>query len=235
MLAVEDLCVRYGPVIAVRGLSLTCAAGEVVVVIGSNGAGKSSTLNAIAGGLAPGAASGSIRVDGVEMCGSPAERMVRAGVALVPERRRIFATLTVGENLTLGCVRKGARRQQLMGRVFESFPRLRDMLDRPAGVLSGGEQQQLAIARALLTEPRVLMLDEPSLGLAPKLVDEVFSIVDSLRAADLAVILVEQMALRASRLADRTIVLHRGAIEQNLSHLDRDHLVDSYLGKEAPV
>jgi branched-chain amino acid transport system ATP-binding protein len=232
MLTVADLSVHYGRIRAVRGVSLRVDDGEIVGLLGPNGAGKTSTLAAVAGALRP--AEGTVTFDGTEVTGHSAERMVRHGVTMVPEGRRIFATLTVAENLSLGAT---ARRDRaaVSGDVedqLERFPVLRRYYRSPAGRLSGGEQQQLAIARALLARPRLLLLDEPSLGLAPLLVDLVFDTIARLRAEGITVLLVEQNASRAVELADRCYVLRGGGIvaEATRGQLHPDRLGALYLG-----
>jgi branched-chain amino acid transport system ATP-binding protein len=190
-LELEDVEVRHGAVVAVRGLSLRVDRGEIVGLIGPNGAGKSSTLNAIMGAVRPSA--GDIRLDGRSIVGRRPEDVARGGIAVVPEGRRIFAELTVDENLRLGMSARRAQREDVE-RVHDLFPMLREFRRRQAGVLSGGQQQQLAIARALVAAPDVLLLDEPSLGLAPRLVDLVFEALTTIRDQGLAILLVEQRA-----------------------------------------
>ena len=229
-LELEGLEVRHGAVHAVRGLSLSVDRGEIVGLIGPNGAGKSSTLHAIMG-LVP-AARGDIRLDGRRLVGRRPEDVARAGVALVPEGRRIFAELTVEENLRLGVA--GARngdRKAAFARAYELFPVVEEFRKRHAGALSGGQQQQLAIARALVAEPDVLLLDEPSLGLAPRIVDVVFDALREIRARDIAILLVEQRAQRTVALADRSHVLSNGRLRLTLgpeSAEDTDALVSAY-------
>ena len=230
-LAVENLSVRYGAVEAVRGLSLDVQAGEIVGLIGPNGAGKSSTLHAIMG-TAP-VAGGDVRLDGRSLVGRRPEDVARSGIALVPEGRRIFGELTVEENLRLGLA---ARRSRGNGApidgAFELFPILRAFRSRAAGALSGGQQQQLAIGRALVAEPDVLLLDEPSLGLAPKIVDIVFDALGRIRESGLSVLLVEQRAQRTVALADRSYVLANGELRLTLGPEDADdteRLVAAYL------
>ena len=231
-LAVENLSVRYGAVEAVRGLSLEVRPGQIVGLIGPNGAGKSSTLHAIMG-AAP-IFGGDVRLDGSSIVGRRPEDVARRGVALVPEGRRIFGELSVEENLRLGLA---ARRKQRNGdgglaRAYELFPALRESRSRHAGVLSGGQQQQLAIGRALAADPEVLLLDEPSLGLAPKIVDIVFEALTKIRDAGLAVLLVEQRAQRTVALADESYVLANGELRLRLGPEDAgdtDRLVAAYL------
>ena len=230
-LAVEKLTVRYGAVEAVRGLSLEVKPGEIVGLIGPNGAGKSSTLHAIMG-AAP-VMGGGVRLDGRSLVGRGPEDVARRGVALVPEGRRIFGELTVEENLRLGLAGRRARRNgDGLGRAYDLFPVLREFRSRQAGVLSGGQQQQLAIGRALAADPDVLLLDEPSLGLAPKIVDVVFEALTQIRDSGLGVLLVEQRAQRTVALADRSHVLANGELRLTLGPEDAgdtDRLVAAYL------
>jgi branched-chain amino acid transport system ATP-binding protein len=223
-LVVEDLEVRYGVVRAVRGLSLEVKPGEIVGLIGPNGAGKSSTLHAIMG-AAP-VAGGDVRLDKASLLGRRSEDVARSGVALVPEGRRIFGELSVEENLRLGLAgrRSQAGAEEALRRAYELFPVVRDFGRRAAGALSGGQQQQLAIARALVAEPDVLLLDEPSLGLAPRVVDIVFDALAAIRETGLAVLLVEQRAQRTVALADRCHVLSNGELRLTL---DRDDAGDT--------
>jgi branched-chain amino acid transport system ATP-binding protein len=230
-LVVEELDVRYGPVHAVRGLSLEARPGEIVGLIGANGAGKSSTLHAIMG-VAP-VTRGSIRLGAGSLRGLKPEDIARAGVALVPEGRRVFAELTVDENLRLGLAarRRGRGVGEALKRVRSLFPVLGEFQARQAGLLSGGQQQQLAIARALVAEPDVLLLDEPSLGLAPTVVDAVFSALAAVRDLGLAVLLVEQRAQRTVALANRSYVLAAGEVRLELTPAqagDTDALIAAY-------
>jgi branched-chain amino acid transport system ATP-binding protein len=228
-LTLDGLDVRYGGVHAVRGLSLTVAPGEIVGLIGPNGAGKSSTLHAILG-LAP--ATGSVRVGERELLGLRPEDVARSGVALVPEGRRIFAELSVEENLRLGLAGRRSRGAADLASVYDLFPIVHEFRSRQAGALSGGQQQQLAIARALVAEPDVLLLDEPSLGLAPSIVDVVFGALTAIRERGLAVLLVEQRAQRTVAAADRSHVLANGELQLTLGPGDADDtekLVAAYL------
>jgi branched-chain amino acid transport system ATP-binding protein len=230
-LAVENLSVRYGAVDAVRGLTLEVKPGRIVGLIGPNGAGKSSTLHAIMGS-AP-VVGGDVRLDGSSIVGRRPEDVARRGVALVPEGRRIFGELTVEENLRLGLAARRKRRNgDGLAHAFELFPILHEFRSRHAGVLSGGQQQQLAIGRALAADPEVLLLDEPSLGLAPKIVDVVFEALTRIRDAGLAVLLVEQRAQRTVALADESHVLANGELRLALGPQDAgdtDRLVAAYL------
>jgi branched-chain amino acid transport system ATP-binding protein len=230
-LALEGLNVRYGAVDAVRDVSLEVKPGEIVGLIGPNGAGKSSTLHAIMG-VAP-VAGGDVKLGGRSLVGRRSEDVARAGVALVPEGRRIFAELTVEENLRLGlAARRTAANGDALDSAFELFPILREFRRRNAGALSGGQQQQLAIARALVAEPDVLLLDEPSLGLAPRIVDLVFEALAGIRERGLAVLLVEQRAQRTVALADRSHVLANGQLRLELGPddaADTDRLIAAYM------
>jgi branched-chain amino acid transport system ATP-binding protein len=216
VLAVHELDVRHGGVHAVRGLSLTVGPGEIVGLIGANGAGKSSTLHAIMG-IAPWSG-GDIRLGEQSLRGRRPEDIARSGIALVPEGRRIFGELTVEENLRLGLAARRTRggTDKLLRRVYGLFPIVEEFRRRHAGALSGGQQQQLAIARALVAEPDVLLLDEPSLGLAPTIVDIVFEALAAIRDSGLAVLLVEQRAQRTVALADRCHVLANGELRLTL-------------------
>jgi branched-chain amino acid transport system ATP-binding protein len=230
MLEVSGLEVRYGPVSAVRDLTLRVGKGEIVGLIGPNGAGKSTTLHAITG-LVP-AHSGDVRLDGESIRGRTPERVAHAGVALVPEGRRIFADFTVEENLRLGLAARRRRDGSAVSEAYELFPILREYRRRQAGVLSGGQQQQLAIGRALVAGPSVLLLDEPSLGLAPTLVDQVFETLTKIRDRGIAILLVEQRAQRTVALATRTHVLTNGELRMTLGPDDADDtdkMVAAYL------
>ena len=231
-LVVENLDVRYGPVHAVRGLSLQVDPGEIVGLIGPNGAGKSSTLHAIMG-FAP-ITGGDVRLGTGSLRGRAPEDVARGGVALVPEGRRIFGELTVEENLRLGFAARRTRGgvAALLKGVYDLFPIVAEFRNRHAGVLSGGQQQQLAIARALVAEPDVLLLDEPSLGLAPTVVDIVFDALAAIRDRGFGVLLVEQRAQRTVALADRSHVLANGALRMTLGPEqagDLEALVAAYL------
>jgi branched-chain amino acid transport system ATP-binding protein len=233
-LELDGLEVRYGGVSAVRRLSLRLEQGEIVGLIGPNGAGKSTTLHAIMG-LVP-AHAGRVLLRGMPLGGRSPEAVARAGIALVPEGRRIYADLTVEENLRLGLAgrrtRDGAERD--VAWVHELFPIVSDFAARHAGTLSGGQQQQLAIARALVARPDVLLLDEPSLGLAPQLVDTVFQALASIRERGVTVLLVEQRAQRTVAFADRSYVLANGELTTTLGPQDADDtdkLVAAYFGR----
>jgi branched-chain amino acid transport system ATP-binding protein len=221
-LSVRHLDVRYGPVQAVRDLSFEVAPGEIVGLIGANGAGKSSTLNAIMGAVP--ASGGEVRLGERSLLGRRPEDVARSGVALVPEGRRIFAELTVEENIRLGLAgrRSGRDAGEALRPVYEMFPAIEEARRRHAGALSGGQQQQLAIARGLVADPDVLLLDEPSLGLAPRIVDAVFEALQAIRDRGLAVLLVEQRAQRTVALANRSHVLAYGELRLTLGPEDAD-------------
>jgi len=207
---VRGLVVRYGGIAAVQGVDLRIDAGEAVAIVGPNGAGKTSLLSAIAGIVRPSA--GTVEVGGRPLAGLALSDVVRQGIALVPEGRNIFGSLTVMENLRLGATpRRDASVASDIDGVFADFPVLGERRDQPAGQLSGGEQQMLAIARAMLSKPRLLMLDEPSLGLAPTIVDKVYDLLRQIRSQGVALLVVEQNAARAFALADRACVMSRGA------------------------
>jgi branched-chain amino acid transport system ATP-binding protein len=234
MLKVEHLEVRYGRVAAVRDVSFEVGEGEIVGLIGPNGAGKTSTLAAITGLVQP--SKGTVAFDGESLLGQTPERIVRRGMSLIPEGRQIFGTLTVAENLSLGAV---ARRDKAgiaadLERELERFPILRRYYESPAGRLSGGEQQQLAIARALLGRPRLLLLDEPSLGLAPLVIDQVFEVLERLHEDGVTIVLVEQNAARTIEVADRCYVLRNGSVALTGTSEDilaTEHVTAAYLGE----
>jgi branched-chain amino acid transport system ATP-binding protein len=234
MLQLRDFSVSYGAVRVVHSVELSVRQGEIVTVIGPNGAGKSTLLCAVMGLLG---SAGTLTLDGIILPRPTVESMVARGVALVPERRELFGEMSVADNLLLGGFwrwRKGQRDQrERMAEIFELFPRLRERSEQMASTLSGGERQMLAIGRALMAKPRLLMLDEPSLGLAPLIVREVLQMVASLRKLGVSVLLVEQNARAALQVADRAYVLEMGAVAlsgsaQALLH-DR-RIIDTYLG-----
>ena len=236
LLSVEGVRVSYGRIEAVRGVELTVGAGEFVGVIGSNGAGKSSLMRAIAGVLKP--AAGRASFDGAEVTRLKSHQMVAKGLAMVPEGRMVFADQTLRDNLLLGGFsrmrtdRAGVMRD--LERVLALFPRLRERLDQEAGTLSGGEQQMLAIARGLISKPRLLVIDELSLGLAPLILDMLFPVLSSLNREGLSILLVEQMASYALAVTDRTYVMENGRVlfEGRSADLARDpRVLDAYLGR----
>jgi len=236
LLSVEDLHVSYGKVEAVSGVSLQMQAGEIVTVIGPNGAGKTTLLAALMG-LQP--AKGEIRYEGSDFSGLLTEERVRRGVCLVPERRELFTEMTVEDNLILGAYTRWRDRAAVardLAEVYARFPRLSERRTQSAGTLSGGERQMLALGRALMTKPRLLLLDEPSLGLAPLIVREIFRIVTALRQLGVSILLVEQNARAALETADFGYVLETGAIVHSGKAADLIHdpkVVASYLGGKA--
>lgn len=240
MLSVENLHVRYGLVPAVRGISFTVEPGSILTIVGPNGAGKSSTLLALAGAhdasrAARVAVEGSVRLDDKELLGLRADAVVRQGISLVPERRRIFAALTVAENLVVARASRRDRREaeRDVRDLMERFPDLERFSDRPASFLSGGQQQQLALARALVTKPRVLLLDEPSLGLAPIVTQSAFEIIEQLRGEGLAIVLIEQDALRAVEIADKTLLMRNGTVSAMDGSQDEKRMVAAYFGVDS--
>ncbi len=212
LLTIDNLSVHYGAIQALHGVSIVVEQGEIVTLIGANGAGKSTTLRAVSGLVKP--STGTITFDGKSLAGLAAHKILRLGLAQVPEGRGIFPNLTVDENLDLGAFARKDRKN-IAGdreRVFALFPRLKERLDQRAGTLSGGEQQMLAIGRALLARPRLLLLDEPSLGLAPQLVQTIFKIIREINASGTTIFLVEQNAHMALRVAHRAYVLEVGSV-----------------------
>ncbi|MEJ6493032.1 MAG: ABC transporter ATP-binding protein [Actinomycetes bacterium] len=233
MLKVSDITVGYGAITAVKGLSFEVREGEIVSLIGSNGAGKSTTLRTISGLMHP--KSGGIEFRGEKIDGVPGHEIVAKGLCHSPEGRRIFPRMTVDENLDLGAyLRKdSAAVKESRERVLELFPRLRERLTQKAGTMSGGEQQMLAVGRALMGEPKLLILDEPSMGLAPVLVDLIFETIETIRASGVTILLVEQNALAALRIADYAYVLESGhlKLEGDGSKLAVDPAIaQAYLG-----
>lgn len=214
MLKISDLNVFYGSIHAVKGISFEVEEGEIVTLIGANGAGKSTTLNTVAGLLRP--RSGSVEFEGQSLLGVPAHKMVSKGIALCPEGRRIFQDMTVRENLEMGAfTRTEEESLEMRKRVYESFPRLKERRMQAGGTLSGGEQQMLAMGRALMSKPKLMMLDEPSMGLAPILVQEIFSIIKELNEQGTTILLVEQNASMALSIADRAYVLETGRVSMS--------------------
>jgi branched-chain amino acid transport system ATP-binding protein len=232
MLRLTDVCLNYGHIEALRGVTLEVARGEIVTLIGANGAGKSSTLKAISGMHAT--CSGSIKFAGKRLDNTPPHVIVSRGISHCPEGRRIFADLTVRENLAMGgYLLAGNELAGQLDKVLELFPRLRERISQPGGTLSGGEQQMLAIARALMSRPGLLMLDEPSLGLSPLMVEKVFETVIDLRQGGLTILLVEQNAMAALAVSDRAYVLENGSVTLSgvSAELGRDQrVVQAYLG-----
>lgn len=233
LLQVENLHVAYGVIRAIQGISFHVEAGEIVTLIGANGAGKSTTLRTISGLLRP--LQGDILYEGQSIGRTSPERIVRKGISQVPEGRRIFSRLTVLENLEMGAYTRRDKHEirNSMERVFTSFPRLKERRQQLGGTLSGGEQQMLAMGRGLMSLPRLLLLDEPSMGLAPILVDEIFEIIQTINAQGTSILLVEQNAAMALSIADRGYVLETGrmVLEGDAKELLRDPQVRSaYLG-----
>jgi len=212
LLEVKDLAVSYGGIAAVKGIALEAGAGQVVSLIGANGAGKTTTLRALSGLLK--ARAGSMRFEGAEILNAPAHRIARLGIAHVPEGRQVFADMTVAENLRMGAylTHDAGEIAQRRERVLARFPRLSERLDQLAGLMSGGEQQMLAMGRALMARPKLLLLDEPSMGLAPLFVEEIFRIIAELKREGQAILLVEQNASAALDISDYAYVLENGQI-----------------------
>ncbi|PUE59112.1 ABC transporter ATP-binding protein [Limnohabitans curvus] len=235
LLKIENLEVRYGAVEALKGVSIHVNAGEVVTIIGGNGAGKSTLMKTISG-LEP-AAAGRVMFEGHDITRMPGYQRVALGVAQSPEGRQVFPDQTVRDNLLLGAYHRKASAAELEADLqaqFETFPRLRERQEQPAGTMSGGEQQMLAIARALMAQPKLLLLDEPSLGLAPLIVKEIFAVIRALKSRGVTILLVEQMANQALAVADRAYVLETGhiTIEGTGAELRRDPRIRAaYLGE----
>ncbi len=232
ILEVRDLVVKYGGIEAVRGISFDVPEGEVVTLIGANGAGKSSTLRSVVGLEKP--AAGSIKFNGEELIGQRTENIVKKGITLVPEGRRVFVNLSVYENLRMGAYMRSDDLNSDLEWVYQLFPRLKERNWQPAGTLSGGEQQMLAIARALMSRPKLIMMDEPSLGLAPIIVQDVFSIIRQINQQGVTILLVEQNANMALHTADRGYVMETGKITMSGTGnelAENDEIKAAYLGK----
>jgi branched-chain amino acid transport system ATP-binding protein len=233
-LSVEDLHVAYGNIRALRGVSLAVEAGTICAIVGANGAGKTTTLNAICGLRA--LTQGRVLLDGRDITAVPAHDLVPLGLVQVPEGRRVFARLTVRENLRMGAYRSRAKAAALaaeLERVLEIFPRLRERMAQVAGTLSGGEQQMLAMGRALMSQPRLLLMDEPSMGLAPRFVDQVFETIQAINGLGVTVLLVEQNALMALEIAKMAYVLQSGEVVLSgtgPSLMDSEAVREAYLG-----
>ena len=232
ILKVEDINVYYGSIHAIKGVSFEVNEGEIVTLIGANGAGKSTTLNTISGLLR--SKTGSITFMGENLGKVPCHKVVSKGLALVPEGRRVFLQMTVQENLEMGAFTQGGKTlDDDLERVYEQFPRLKERMKQVAGTLSGGEQQMLAMGRALMSHPRLLMLDEPSMGLAPILVEQIFDIIQELHKAGTTILLVEQNAQAALSVADRGYVLETGkVVTSGTGHelLESPAIKKAYLG-----
>ncbi|PKM85650.1 MAG: ABC transporter ATP-binding protein [Firmicutes bacterium HGW-Firmicutes-11] len=232
-LSISGLKVEYGGIKAVKGISLEVPKGKIVTLIGSNGAGKSTTLRTIAGVVK--AKEGSIRFDGVELLGKAPDDIVPMGITLVPEGRRVFANLTVLENLKIGAYVHHHKLDDDLARVFELFPRLKEREWQLAGTLSGGEQQMLAVGRALMSRPKLLMMDEPSLGLAPLIVKDIFNIIKTINEEGITVLLIEQNANHALKIADWGYVMETGVITMQgtgAELLANESIKEAYLGKQ---
>ena len=232
ILEVRDLIVKYGGIEAVRGISFDVPEGEVVTLIGANGAGKSSTLRSVVGLERP--AAGSIKFNGEELIGQRTENIVKKGITLVPEGRRVFVNLSVYENLRMGAYMRSDDLNSDLEWVYQLFPRLKERNWQPAGTLSGGEQQMLAIARALMSRPKLIMMDEPSLGLAPIIVQDVFFIIRQINQQGVTILLVEQNANMALHTADRGYVMETGKITMSGTGnelAENDEIKAAYLGK----
>ena len=233
MLKIDNLVVSYGPINALKGISLEVRQGEIVTLIGSNGAGKSTTLSAITGLVR--AQSGSIRFLGEDITRTAPHRIISRGISISPEGREVFPALTVHENLRLGAYtrKEKAGIEQAYDRVYDLFPRLKERMEQTAGTLSGGEQQMLAIGRALMSEPKLLLLDEPSMGLAPNLVLMIFELIESINKQGTTILLIEQNANMALSVADRAFVLETGRIAFSgdaRTLLQDDRVRSAYLG-----
>jgi len=229
MLKIKNLEVKYGVISAVRGIDLSVASQNIVTLIGANGAGKTSTLNAIVNSVKK---SGEVIFNGTNISKMPTHNIIKSGLSLVPEGRKIFINLTVDENLRMGAFNNDEQFEVLRAHVYEKFPRLKQKINQHGGTLSGGEQQMLAIGRALMSSPKMLMLDEPSLGLAPKIISEVFEIVTELKK-DMPILLIEQNAFAALKISDYGYVLENGSItlEEKASNLlGNDEVREKYLG-----
>jgi branched-chain amino acid transport system ATP-binding protein len=238
LLEIHDLHVRYGGVVAVRGIDLSVDAGRVEVVLGANGAGKTSTLRSICGQLRQSA--GRILWDGVDISNWPSFKVARSGLVMVPEGRRVFAPLSVHENLMLGGYsnRSKVRRQELYDQSCTMFPILGERLKQPAGLLSGGEQQMLAFARAMMSEPKVILMDEPSMGLSPVMVDVIMDAIGEIARTGIGILMVEQNAMAALDVAQSAVVLERGhVVLQGSADEVRTHpdVVKAFLGEKASV
>ena len=234
-LVVDNLSVHYGGVRAARFVSITCEAGQIVTIVGPNGAGKTSVMNAIAG-ASEGKVTGRVLVDDIELSGLSPEQFIRKGVALVPEGRRIFTSLSVDENLRIGTVMRKDRSEAIadVASMYERFPALARRRMAAGGTLSGGEAQQLAIARALVSRPRYLLLDEPSLGLAPLIIAQIFEIIKELRKEGLGVLLVEQNAVAAMELADITVLMLTGELRKRSQKGKGQDLIADYFASTLP-
>ena len=234
MLKVENLVVNYGMIQALKGISFDVNEGEVIALIGANGAGKTTTLQTISGMLSP--TSGKVLLEGTDITKIPGHKIVSMGLAHVPEGRRVFGGLTVLENLKMGAYTRSSKTEiaESFERIYASFPRLKERQNQLAGTLSGGEQQMLAMGRALMSKPRIVLMDEPSMGLSPIYVDEIFNIIEEISKAGTTVLLVEQNAKKALAIADRAYVLETGNIVLSgdaATLMNDDSIKKAYLGE----
>ena len=236
MLEVKDLHVYYGMIHAIKGIAFEVNEGEIVALIGANGAGKTTTLHTVSALLSP--KKGSILFEGQDITRTPAHKIVSMGIAQVPEGRRVFSEMTVLQNLKMGAYSRADKSEieSTLEMVYRRFPRLKERRNQPAGTLSGGEQQMLAMGRALMSHPKILLLDEPSMGLSPILVNEIFDIIDSVNKAGTTVLLVEQNAKKALNIANRAYVLETGKIvKEGPAHdlMNDDSIRKAYLGEDS--
>ena len=236
MLEVKDLHVYYGMIHAIKGISFEVNEGEIVALIGANGAGKTTTLHTVSALLSP--KKGSILFEGQDITRTPAHKIGSMGIAQVPEGRRVFSEMTVLQNLKMGAYSRADKSEieSTLEMVYRRFPRLKERRNQPAGTLSGGEQQMLAMGRALMSHPKILLLDEPSMGLSPILVNEIFDIIDSVNKAGTTVLLVEQNAKKALNIANRAYVLETGKIvKEGPAHdlMNDDSIRKAYLGEDS--
>ena len=232
ILEIKDLQVSYGGINAVKGVSLQVEQGKIITLVGSNGAGKSTILRSIAGIVKP--QSGEILYEGKDISGMSADKIVSKGITLVPEGRRVFANLTVLENLKIGAYLRKDKIDDSVRYVYSLFPRLEERSWQLAGTLSGGEQQMLAVARALMSKPRLIMMDEPSLGLAPLIVRDIFDIIKTINSQGITVLLIEQNANMALKVCDKGYVMETGSIKMEgngLELLENEEVKEAYLGK----
>lgn len=233
ILEIKDLVVSYGGIEAVKGISMEVPEGQIITLIGANGAGKSTTLKSISGIVKP--KSASILFDGEEICGKTPDYIVSKGITLVPEGRRVFSNLTVAENLKIGAYLRKDNIKADMDYVYSLFPRLKEREWQLSGTLSGGEQQMLAVGRALMSRPKVIMMDEPSLGLAPLIVKDIFEIIKTINKEGITVLLIEQNANMALKVADKGYVMETGVIKMEgtgAELLANEEIKEAYLGKQ---
>ena len=233
ILEIKDLVVSYGGIEAVKGISMEVPEGQIITLIGANGAGKSTTLKSISGIVKP--KSASILFNGEEICGKTPDYIVSKGITLVPEGRRVFSNLTVAENLKIGAYLRKDNIKADMEYVYSLFPRLKEREWQLSGTLSGGEQQMLAVGRALMSRPKVIMMDEPSLGLAPLIVKDIFEIIKTINKEGITVLLIEQNANMALKVADKGYVMETGVIKMEGTGADllaNEEIKEAYLGKQ---